>query len=355
MTAFYKIINSFGIGLILLLLCAFFHYQSDVFFTSGNFSRIFIHTAVNVIMAVGMTFVISAAEIDLSVGSLLALCGMITAFILKIDPETGMNLPIWLANTLASPLPDLFPGHPLWWVLAMGSFLILALLTGAIAGGVTGFIVVRFGIPSFIVTLGFMMFHRGLARFLTNSAPVTGMPPQFTLVGSGHLFDIYGFRVSYSLIIALAVVLVGILLLNYTRFGRNVLAVGGNKQASYLSGVPVRFTKFMVFVIAGMCVSIASVIQTSRLFIGDPNAGEGYELDAIAAVIVGGTSLFGGNGTVVGTFFGSLIIGVLRNGLDLMGVQDNAKLMVIGGMIIFAVLLDYYRRYLVYSQNRSSI
>jgi len=355
MSSFYKIINSFGIGLILVLLCGFFHYQSEYFLTTGNFSRIFIHTAVNIIMAVGMTFVISAAEIDLSVGSLLALCGMITAFILKVDPETGMNLPMWMASLVSAPFPDLLPGSVFWWSIALLTFLVCALLPGAIAGGVTGLIVVRFGIPSFIVTLGFMMFHRGLARFLTNSAPVTGMHPQFMLIGSGHIIELYGFRISYSLVMALVVVAIGILLLNFTRFGRNVLAVGGNKQASYLSGVPVGFTKFMVFVIAGICVSIASVIQTSRLFIGDPNAGEGYELDAIAAVIVGGTSLFGGNGTIIGTFFGALIIGVLRNGLELMGVQDNVKLMVIGGMIIFAVLLDYYRRYLVYTQNRRTI
>ena len=137
----------------------------------------------------------------------------------------------------------------------------------------------------------------------------------------------------------------------WTRFGRNVLAVGGNAQASYLSGVPVRRTRFLVFVISGFCVAIAAIVLTSRLYIGDPNAGEGYELDAIAAVIIGGTSLFGGSGTVIGTFFGALIIGVLRNGLDLMGVTDHIKLIAIGSMIIFAVLLDYYRRRLTQSES----
>ncbi len=344
MKTFYRLIDSFGIGIILLFLCIFFAFQSDIFLTKDNFSNILIQSSVNIIIATGMTFVICAAEIDLSVGSLLAFCGMIAAFLLKIDPQTGLNIPMQAANMILQYVPDIFPGTVSFWVISGSFFLLVMIACGAITGSVSGLIVVRFGIPSFIVTLGFMMIYRGLARYLTNAAPVIGLPPTFMLIGSGVWFEFFGFRITYSLVIALTVVIVGAVLLSRTRFGRHVLAVGGNAQAAYLSGVSVLFTRYMVFVLAGICVSIASVVQTSRLFIGDPNAGEGYELNAIAAVIIGGTSLFGGKGSVIGTCFGALIIGVLRNGLDLMNVTDHIKQIVIGSMIIFAVLLDYYRR-----------
>lgn len=356
MKYFNRFFDSFGMGLIFVLLCLFFRFQSDTFLTQSNFSNILIQTSVNIIIATGMTFVISAAEIDLSVGSLLAVCGMITAMLLKIDPATGVNFPMQIAN-LATPYISAISLIPVetvvWWIIAAGSFLLLALLPGVLAGGTVGIVVVVFGVPSFIVTLGFMMIHRGLARYFTNAAPITGLPPQFMTLDTGSTIDfpqyswlVYfsDFRITYSVVIALLLAFLGIVLLNRTRFGRHVLAVGGNPQASYLSGVPVARIRFWVFVASGFCVSIAAILQTSRLFIGDPNAGEGYELDAIAAVIIGGTSLFGGKGTVLGTLFGALIIGVLRNGLDLMGITDHLKQIVIGGMIIFAVLLDYYRR-----------
>ncbi|MBN2327463.1 MAG: ABC transporter permease [Candidatus Omnitrophica bacterium] len=353
MKQFNRMIDSFGMGLIFLLLCLFFCFQSDTFLTQSNFSNIFIQTSVNIIIATGMTFVISAAEIDLSVGSLLAFCGMITAFLLKIDPSTGTNLPMEAANAVTAVLPGFPYKSIVWWTAAGGVFLTLALLPGVIAGGLVGSIVVLFGVPSFIVTLGFMMIHRGLARYLTNAAPITGLPPQFMTLDTGTVIDFSRYewasqltdiRITYSVVIALAIAIIGMIILARTRFGRHVLSVGGNPQASYLSGVSVGKTRFKVFVASGLCVSIAAILQTSRLFIGDPNAGEGYELDAIAAVIIGGTSLFGGKGTVLGTLFGALIIGVLRNGLDLMGVTDHLKQIVIGSMIIFAVLLDYYRR-----------
>ncbi len=339
-----RFIDSFGIGLILLFLCFIFYTQSDLFFTTNNFTNILIQTSVNIIIATGMTFVISAAEIDLSVGSLLALCGMVTAFILKVDPETGLNLPLSVMNSIAGPMNENWLSPLLWRFMTALIFLFFAMLPGILSGGLVGLIVVGLGVPSFIVTLGFMLIDRGLARYLTNAAPVTGLPIEFMTIGSGVWFELWGFRITYSSMIALTIVVIGILLLSRCRFGRHVLAVGGNAQAAYLSGVPVKWNRFLVFVVSGACVSIAAIVQTSRLFMGDPNAGEGYELDAIAAVIIGGTSLFGGKGTVLGTLFGALIIGVLRNGLDLMEVTDHIKLIVIGFMIVFAVFLDYFRR-----------
>ncbi len=344
MNVFKRFFDSIGIGMVLFFLCILFSFQSEIFSSPRNLSQILLHTSVNIIIAVGMTYVICAAEIDLSVGSMLAFCGMTTAMIVKIDPETGRNIPMAFADCLTSPLPNLFYGDLTWWVVATSGFLILALLPGAIAGGINGFIVVRFGVPSFIVTLGSMLILRGLARWLTNAAPVTGLPPQFMQIDAGMIVEFWGFRITYSMVIALFIALFAAAALAWSRFGRHVMAIGGNRQAAYLSGAPVAKTRFLVFVVTGLCVAAASIIQTSRLFIGDPNSGEGYELDAIAAVVIGGASLFGGKGGVIGTLFGALIIGVLRNGLVLMDVTDHIKQMVIGGMIIFAVLLDYYRR-----------
>jgi ribose transport system permease protein len=355
-----RFIDSFGIGFILFIICCFFSALSSDFFTAWNLSRILIQTSVNAIIAVGMTFVISAAEIDLSVGSLLGLCSILVAFMLRIDPETGMNLPMTVASTLCAFLPDLLPWTCSWWILSIACFVVLAAIPGIIGGGIMGYIVVRFAVPSFIVSLGFMMIYRGWALYLTGAQQIYGMPPAFMVIGSDPIFSVNESdgllaaslsTISYAAVISIIVVGIGALFLSRSRFGRYVLAIGGNSQAAYLSGLPVKRTRIFVFMVSGLCVSVAAILLTSRLFIGDPNAGTGYELNAIAAVIIGGTSLFGGKGTVLGTFFGALIIGVLNNGLDLLSVNDHIKQMVIGSIIIFAVLLDYYRRKLNQDQT----
>lgn len=344
MTNRHDLYNHLGMVLILLLLCAGFALRSGDFLSPGNLSNLLTQTSVSLIVAVGMTFVICAGEIDLSVGSLMALCGMIVALSLRIDPETGLNLPMRVAGAVAGDPAGTWMAAVLWWTAAGATFAAAALAPGFLCGSAAGLVVARFGIPSFIVTLGLMMIYRGAARFLTNAAPVFGMPAPFMQVGSGVFWEIGGFRITYPILIALAVAAAGHVALSRTRFGRHTLAVGGNRRASYLAGVPIGATRFAVFALSGLCAAAAAVVLTSRLFIGDPNMGEGYELDAIAAVIIGGASLFGGRGTVIGTVFGALVIGVLRNGLDFMNVSDHTKQIVIGGMIIFAVLLDYCRR-----------
>lgn len=338
MTRLYRLLDTVGIGIILLLLLAFFSIQAEGFLSVANLSNIMVQASVIMIIATGMTFVISAAEIDLSVGSLMALCGMITALTLRIDPESGMNIPMWFGSFVGEPY------SAFWWIAASLVFLAAALLPGMIGGAVSGSIIVTFGVPSFIVTLGFMMIYRGLARYLTDASPVYGMPISFMNFDSMNLLGDWDIRISYSLLLALLIVVMGHVLLLYTRFGRHVLSVGGNKQASYLSGLPINRTRIGVFVISGLLAGIAATVETSRLFIGNPNGGEGYELDAIAAVIIGGTSLFGGKGSVIGTFFGALIIRVLHNGMDFMDVSHHTKQIVIGSMIIFAVLLDFLRQ-----------
>lgn len=338
MTRIHRFLDTIGIGIILLMLIAFFSLQADGFFSTANLSNILVQASVIMIIATGMTFVISAAEIDLSVGSLMALCGMITALTLRIDPESGMNLPMQIGGYFGE------QGGVIWWMIAGLVFLSAALLPGMIGGSVSGFVIVTFGVPSFIVTLGFMMIYRGLARYLTDAAPVYGMPIGFMQLDSGNVFEWGGLHLSYSLLLALLIVIAGHIFLTKTKFGRHVLSVGGNQKASFLSGVNVKRTRFWVFVLCGFLAGIAAIVETSRLFIGNPNGGEGYELDAIAAVIIGGTSLFGGKGSVIGTFFGALIIRVLHNGMDFMDVSHHTKQIVIGTMIIFAVLLDYLRQ-----------
>ena len=344
MKRFKNLIDSFGIGFIFIIICVIFSLLSDQFLSSGNFSQILMQTSINIIIAVGMTFVISAAEIDLSVGSLAGVCAVITAYLLQVNPETGMNFPMMAASLVLRPFPDLFPWVVSWWIISGTIFIVLALLPGIIGGFLAGLIVVRFSVPSFIVTLGFMMIYRGFSLYLTDAQQISGLIPSFGKLNTPFI-TIMGFGgVYYSALIAVIIVIIGAFYLNRSRFGRYVLAIGGNPQASYLSGLPVGKIRVLVFMVSGFCVAVASILQSSRLLIGDPNTGEGYELDAIAAVIIGGTSLLGGRGTIIGTLFGALIIQVLRNGLVLLDVQSHIQRMVIGIIIILAVLMDYYRR-----------
>ncbi|MBD3267507.1 hypothetical protein GF373_12640, partial [bacterium] len=191
MSRFHKLIDSFGIGVIFGGLCLVFSVLSSDFYSAWNLSQILVQTSFNIIIATGMTYVISAAEIDLSVGSLLGVCSILVAFIMKVDPQTGLNLPMALSSTLLSPFPDLLPGAVSWWIVSTAIFLVLALLPGLLGGALVGFIVVRFAVPSFIVTLGFMMIYRGLARYLTDAQQIFGMPTAFMKLGSDPICTVY--------------------------------------------------------------------------------------------------------------------------------------------------------------------
>ncbi|MFH1738720.1 MAG: ABC transporter permease [bacterium] len=298
-----RVLDRLGVGIVLILLCLILAVQTEYFLTWKNFFNILTQTSVTTIMAVGMTFVITTAEIDLSVGSLLALCAMVIGVLL----EGGYSPP----------------------VAAMAGILV-GMTSGLIAGG----IVVTWGLPSFIVTLGLLYIDRGIALLLTDAKSLYGFPDSFTLIA----------EVPLPALEALTAVVLGQIVLSKTMFGRQVIAVGGNPVAARLSGVSVRRIKLGVFLLSGLCAGIASAITIARQDSASPIVGEGQELDVIAAVIIGGTSLFGGRGTVIGTLFGALLMGVLRNGLTLLDIASVWQKIVIGCVIVIAVLLDYYRR-----------
>jgi ribose transport system permease protein len=297
-----------SLALVLVLLITVFGHTTEFFFTWTTFRTIANQIPAAVILAVGMTFVLIIGGIDLSVGSVLALSGATLGLAL-----TFFNLPLAIA-------------------------IIACLLVGLFCGAVNGAFVVRWQLPAFIVTLGMLEAGRGGAYLVTGS--------QTQYLGSGiewiNRWNIAG--LSLPFICAMSVVIVAQFMLGFTSLGRSMYAVGGNEEAAHLSGIPVGRVKMIVYMICGFLASLAAVIHCSILTAADPNAGIGYELQAIAAVVIGGTSLMGGRGTVVNTLFGVVIIAVLENGLVQIGAQEPVKRLVTGGIIVVAVVVDYYRR-----------
>lgn len=286
-----------------VLLIIAFSVASPVFFSSSNFLNIGRQTALVTIIAVGMTFVIIGGEIDLSVASTLALSGMSAALAIN---ATGGN---WLLGVAAG------------------------LATGAVVGVVNGLLATALSIPSFLVTLGMMGIARGIALMLTGTTPV--------IVNNLTFWDSFGegaiLGIPAPIAITLIVLAAGAYVLHFSTFGRRIFATGGNATAARYSGINTRRAKTIAFVITGALAGLAGLILTARAHAARPDIAAGLELDVIAAVILGGTSLFGGRGTILGTVIGSLMIGVLNNGLTLMGVSSQAQLVVKGAIIIAAV------------------
>ncbi len=288
----------------LLLLCALLSYLSPFFFTTSNLLNVMEQTSINAVIAVGMTFVILSAGIDLSVGSLVALSGVVMANRLQAD---------W-------PLPA---------AISAGVF------TSSLCGLLSGLLITRGKLPPFIATLGMMSVARGAALLFTDGRPISGFAEGLRWLSTGRILGV-------PLPIPLTILLYALasVFLNRTRFGRYVYAIGGNEEATRLSGVAVGFHKTVVYIVSGLTAGCASVLLTARLNSAQPIAGMNYELDAIAAVVIGGTSLTGGAGTLGGTLIGALTMGVLRNGLNLLGISSFLQQIVIGMVIIVAVLVD---------------
>ena len=274
------------------------------FLTLANALNVMEQTAINAIVAVGMTYVIITGGIDLSVGSLLAFSGIVLAQALRAG---------W-------PTP-----------LAVGA----ALLVGAATGLANG-VGIAFGrLPPFIMTLGMMSVARGSALLATGGRPVSGFGAGFRSLATGRVLG-----VPAPIVLTAAIYAGAHLVLARTRFGRYVYGIGGNEEATRLSGVAVRFHKTMVYGVSGLASAVAATLLTARLNTAQPIAGINYELDAIAATVIGGTSLSGGEGSLGGTIVGALTMGVLRNGLNLLGVSSFLQQLVIGAVIITAVLVD---------------
>ena len=311
------LVRDAGVFLALILITLFFSLTAPYFATPENFLKIFVQISINTVLAAGMTFVILVGGIDLSVGSVLALCTVVGARIMtegQLSPS--ILIPIALIGCIG---------------------------TGIVCGLINGLISTRWKVPSFIVTLGMLNMAHGAARVASDNSTITGLPQGF--VDFGNLI-IGGFIPSIFLVAGM-VILVGWFVLRFTVFGRMIFAVGTNDEAVRLSGHNPDYYKLAAFMISGLTAGVAAIVYLLRLNIGSPIAGAGYELNAIAAVIIGGTSLNGGKGSIIGTLAGACILQVLSTGLQLKGVGDNFKPIVIGLVIVLAVILDTYRERLI--------
>ena len=304
MKAGFSTARQFGTLIGLLVLSAVLWALTPHFLTVSNLLNIAQQTSINAVVAVGMTFVILSGGIDLSVGSIVAVSGVVLGTLLQADQPV---------------------------VVAIAA----ALAVGTATGLVNGVLISWGGLPPFIVTLGMMSIARGAALLFTEGRPVSGFDEGFRSLATGSVAF-----VPAPVVIMLGVYAVAHVVLTRTTFGRYVYAIGGNEEATRLSGVLVRRQKTVIYGVSGLMSAVAAIILTARLNSAQPIAGMMYELDAIAATVIGGTSLMGGEGTLTGTLVGALIMGVLRNGLNLLGVSSFLQQIVIGAVIVIAVLVD---------------
>jgi ribose transport system permease protein len=300
-----EILRQFSLLSILILLIILFSVTTTSFLSMDNFTNILRQVAVTTIASIGAFMIILLGDIDLSVGSLYALIGVLAAFVWQ---GTG--------NTILT--------------------LLTALVAGAVIGFGNGFITAKGKIPAFVTTLATMGIARGIAYIVTSGTPIGIVDRGFTLFGTGYV----GGVIPVPVVIMIIVFIVGYILINNTRFGRYIYAVGGNAQASHWSGLNTNKIRIFVFTIAGLLYGLSSIILAGRLGGALPTAGQGAEMDAITAVILGGTSLSGGKGKIGGVLIGCLIIGVLNNGLDLIGLSSYWQQVIKGIIIIAAVLYD---------------
>jgi ribose transport system permease protein len=309
---FYLLLREAGIGLALVLMAVVFSALAPRFASTANFTNILTQISINTVIAVGMTFVILLGGIDLSVGSVLALATIVGGLLItneSFSPGAAIVLSV------------------------LGSTLI-----GCLCGLFNGVVCERWKIHSFIVTLGMLNIARGAALQISNSRTIFSFPDSFNDVGAATVFG-----VPIIFLMALAVVLAGRFILDRTVFGRMIYAIGNNEEAVRLSGHDPFFYKVAAFTLCGGMVGLAAIMYMMRLNIASPILGVGFELNAIAAVVIGGTSMSGGKGSMVGTLLGASIMGVLNNGLLLLGMGDFARQMVTGLIIVVAVIIDKYR------------
>ena len=312
------IVQEYGIFLAFLLLAFILSLSNEYFLTPGNISNVLLQTSINGVLAIGMTFVILTRGIDLSVGSVVALAGIVSASFATTSATAGI------------------PGGPYPFYVALA----IGILVGLACGALVGLIVSRFAVPAFVATLGMLSAARGMTLIYGGGKPVPALTPEFRWIGTGNILGI-----PMPVILLAVVFAVSWWVLTRTRFGRYIYAVGGNPHAAKTSGINVTRMKFSVYMISGSLSGLAGMMLSARTGSALPQAGIAYELDAIAAVVIGGTSLSGGVGRVTGTLIGALIIGVMNNGLDLMGIQSYYQQVLKGALIVGAVMLDQKRNH----------
>ena len=290
---------------ILLLICLVFALGSSEFLTASNLLNVALQTSIIAIVAIGMTFVILTAGIDLSVGSLMALCGAVAA---GIAVRQGMDTYLSISTDLG---------------------------VGLILGAFNGLMIVRGGIPPFVATLSMLAIARGLTLVYTQGRPIAGLDERFIYWGTGQVWGI-----PIPVIIMIVIAVIAHIITRYTPFGLHVYSTGGNEETTRLAGISPDRIKIAVYMISGFLAALGGILLTARLWSAQPNAAAGWELDAIAAPVLGGTSLFGGVGSIGGTVIGAFIIGVLSNGLNLMGVPSYYQQVIKGLVLILAVTVD---------------
>lgn len=302
--------DNMGILIGLIVLCIVIAIINPNFITSNNIMNVLRQTSTNLYLALAMTMVIILGGIDLSVGSIMAVTGVATTMSIAT-----FDIPVIVA-------------------------VLIGILVGVLFGAINGYISATTIIPPFIITLATMNIARGAAYVLTDGKPVRVMSESFNSIGSGYVFGFLPAPVLYLIIF----LIICYLIMNKTKLGRYMYAVGGNPQAAKFSGINIKKIKFFAYTFSGFMAAVAGIVLSSRMFSGQPTAGDGAELDAIAAVVLGGTSMTGGYGRIGGTVIGALIIGVLSNGLNLVGVSSFWQYIVKGLVILIAVYADVIKR-----------
>lgn len=298
-----------GILIGLAVLVVFITIMNNDFLTTQNLLNVLRQVSTNMFIAVGMTLVIILAGIDLSVGSIMALAGVVTGGLIA------------------------FSGVPIWVAVLAG------LLVGVVFGLINGYFTAYKFMPAFIVTLATMNIARGAAYVYTDGKPIRVMSDEFNFIGSGYVGPI-----PVPVIYMAVIIIIGSLIMNRTKLGRYMYAVGGNMEAARFSGINTKRVQLFAYTLSGFLAAFSGIVLASRMFSGQPTAGQGAELDAIAAVVLGGTSMSGGKGRIGGTVIGVLIIGVLSNGLNLMGVNSFWQYIVKGIVILIAVYVDLMKK-----------
>lgn len=310
--------------IVLAILVVFFGFASPTFLTSQSLLLIAKHVALYGILGIGMTYVIITGGIDLSVGAVVGLTGMIAGGLVN----EGLTVAGY----------TIYFGVP--WVV------VISLLCGAIVGFINGLVITRFKVAPFIVTLGTMYIARGMAMLRSNGATFSNVVGKEGLGNTG--LDFFGKSVLGSIpvgvIILVLVAILAMVLLKYTKFGWHIYAIGGNERASILSGIKANKVKIMVYVFSGMCAALVGIITTSQLVAAHPNSGNSWEMNAIAAAVLGGTSMSGGVGTIGGTIVGAFVIGVINDGMVMCGVSEFWQMIIKGLVIVVAVIIDQFQR-----------
>lgn len=291
--------------LIVLGMCIIMSIASPVFLRTSNLLNITRQVCVSTLLSIGFTVVLSSGHMDLSVGTLMGLCGMVLAKMIK---EGGVPVPVAIVITL---------------------------LLGTVCGALNAAMITTFRVVPFVATMATQSIFKGANYLISNLVPVAGLPSSLVFIGQGYFLGI-----PVPVYIMIVVIILVWIMMNRTKFGRYVLAMGGNAEAARVSGINVDKMRYGVYMVGGFCTGIASVVMTARTASAQVSAGTGMEMDAIAAVVIGGTAMSGGNANVWGTLFGCLIVGIVNNGLNLLGVDSNWQVIAKGVLILFAVIID---------------